>query len=50
MIPTGPHSFRLEGEDGIGPRGEPVFFELGPKGAVSRLKIGENYLLPHSEY
>ena len=50
MIPTGQHRFRLEGEDGIGPRGEPVVFELGPQGSVTRLKVGENYLFPHSEY
>ena len=50
LIPVGENQFRLEGKDGNGPVGEPAVFELGPDGKVARLKIGENYLYPHTEY
>ena len=39
-----PHTYRLSGETG---NGEKVIFEM-EEGVVKRIKIGENYIFPHS--
>ena len=45
LIPAGENTFRMEG-GGWGAHGELITFELGPDGQVSRVKEGENYLIP----
>jgi D-alanyl-D-alanine carboxypeptidase len=47
LQPQGEHAFRVEGGfwDG-GSDGEPVLFEVGADGRVSRLRIGQNYTTP----
>jgi hypothetical protein len=50
LHPVAEHTFRLETKDGFGAHGEPVVFELDDAGRVSRLKIGENYTFPVSEW
>ncbi len=45
LIPEGENTFRISGS-GWGSHGELVSFELGPDGAVLRMKEGENYLYP----
>jgi hypothetical protein len=42
--------FRGETRNGFGSHGEPVVFELGADGRVTRLKVGENYLTPVTEW
>lgn len=43
LVPEGPHTFRIGGEDGSG---ELVVFEMGPDGAVVRIRAEENFLYP----
>jgi D-alanyl-D-alanine carboxypeptidase len=50
LNPTAEHTFRSETKNGFGSHGEPVVFELGPDGRVARLRVGENFLTPVSEW
>ena len=50
LAPTGEHTFRSETKNGYGSNGEPVVFELGADGRVARLKVGENFLGPLTDW
>jgi CubicO group peptidase (beta-lactamase class C family) len=50
LHPTAEHTFRSETKNGFGSHGEPVVFELGADGGVARLKIGENFMTPVTEW
>jgi D-alanyl-D-alanine carboxypeptidase len=47
---TAEHTFRSETKNGFGSHGEPVVFELGADGRVARLRVGENFLAPVSDW
>jgi CubicO group peptidase (beta-lactamase class C family) len=49
LIPEGEHTFRIHGDNGYESIGELAVFELGPDGAVVRLKVGANYTYPQAE-
>lgn len=46
LSPAGPHTFRMEGENGYADVGELLVFELGADGQVARVKVGSNYTYP----
>lgn len=46
LLPAGPHTFRMEGENGGAAVGELAVFEMGADGKVARLKTGSNYTFP----
>ena len=50
LNPVSAHTFRAETRNGFGTHGEPVVFELGDDGRVRRLRVGDNFLLPISEW
>jgi CubicO group peptidase (beta-lactamase class C family) len=50
LAPTGEHTFRSETKNGYGSNGELVVFELGVDGRVARLKVGENFLGPLTDW
>ena len=50
LAPIGEHTFRSETKNGYGSNGEPVVFELGGDGRVARLKVGENFLGPLTDW
>jgi CubicO group peptidase (beta-lactamase class C family) len=50
LHPTAEHTFRSETKNGFGSHGEPVVFELSADGGVARLKIGENFMTPVTEW
>jgi CubicO group peptidase (beta-lactamase class C family) len=50
LHPTTEHVFRSETRNGFGSHGEPVVFELDAEGRVARLKVGDNYLTPLTEW
>lgn len=39
-----------ETKNGCGSHGEPVVLEQGPDGRVARLKVGDNVVLPVTEW
>ena len=49
LSPEGEHTFRISGDNGYSSVGELVVFELGPDGAVERVKIGANYTYPQRD-
>jgi hypothetical protein len=50
LIPVAEHTFRIESKDGFTSRGELVVFEMNEDDRVQRVKMGENYSLPVSEW
>ena len=50
LTPIGEHAFRSETKNGYGSNGEPVVFELSADGRVARLKVGENFLGPLTDW
>jgi hypothetical protein len=50
LNPVSGPTFRSETKNGFGSHGEPVVFEPGDDGRVRRLKIGDNFLTPVSEW
>jgi hypothetical protein len=50
LHPVSAHTFRADTRNGFGHHGEPVVFELGGDGRVRRLRVGDNFLLPISEW
>lgn len=50
LHPTAEHTFRCETKNGFGSHGEPAVFEPGADGGVVRLKIGDNFLTPVTEW
>jgi hypothetical protein len=50
LNPTTEHAFRSETKNGFGSHGEPVVFEPSADGRVARLKVGDNYLTPLTEW
>jgi hypothetical protein len=50
LNPVSGPTFRSETTNGFGSHGEPVVFETGDDGRVRRLKIGDNFLTPVSEW
>ena len=50
LNPTTEHAFRGETKNGFGSHGEPVVFELAADGRVARLRIGENFMTPVTEW
>jgi CubicO group peptidase (beta-lactamase class C family) len=50
LIPVSEHTFRAETRNGFGSHGEPVVFEPGDDGRVRRLQVGDNFLVPISQW
>jgi CubicO group peptidase (beta-lactamase class C family) len=50
LNPAGGTTFRSETTNGFGSHGEPVVFEVDDGGRVRRLKVGDNFLTPVSEW
>jgi CubicO group peptidase (beta-lactamase class C family) len=50
LHPVGEHTFRMSSSDGYSSRGELVVFEMDEEGRVARVKLGENYTLPVTEW
>jgi CubicO group peptidase (beta-lactamase class C family) len=46
LQPAGEHTFRMETRNGFGSHGESAVFELDAEGRVRRVKVGENFLDP----
>jgi Beta-lactamase len=46
LHPVSAHTFRGETKNGFGSTGEPVIFEVGDDGTVTRLRVGDNFLTP----
>jgi hypothetical protein len=50
LHPVGGTTFRSDTTNGFGSNGEPVVFEVDDGGRVRRLKVGDNFLTPVSEW
>lgn len=50
LVPVGEHTFRIEMKSGFGSPGETLVFELDNEGTVKRVKIGQNYTYPISDW
>jgi CubicO group peptidase (beta-lactamase class C family) len=50
LHPEGEHTFRMETRNGFGSHGELAVFELDAGGRVRRLKTGENFLDPITDW
>jgi CubicO group peptidase (beta-lactamase class C family) len=50
LRPVADHTFRLETKDGYAANAELVVFELDADGHVTRVKVGDNFLMPVTEW
>ncbi|MCJ7624663.1 MAG: serine hydrolase [Anaerolineaceae bacterium] len=50
LTPVADHTFRMKMKNGFGAHGELVVFELDEEGNVERVKMGQNYSYPVSDW
>jgi len=50
LVPVAEHTFRIDTKDGYSANGELVVFEMDDGGQVQRVKMGQNYTYPQTEW